>query len=283
MTYPNYEVIVVDNGSDGNDAQALKEKFGDYIQIIQNDKNYGCGEGFNTGIRCALVNSQPKYILIINNDVVVAPHFLDELVRVMEGDEQIGIAGPKIYYYDYKGRNDVIWSAGGKIRWWSLKVHWHIGENDDDLPKYQAVTSVDWITGAVLMFKSCLVEKVGLLSLWYFIGLEDVEYCLKVRRQGYKVVYVPTARAWHKVAASVKRADIVFGGFSYHYHLIKQGFPFYVYLYHLLLFPALLYRWGLLYLARRGDRVTPRQFRDDLARFVSQRRRQSSRRGRSKD
>ena len=69
----------------------------------------------------------------MNNDVVVAPDFLDELVIVAEGDEQIGIVGPKIYYYDYKGRNNVILDAGGEIRKWSLKVHRRIGENDDDL------------------------------------------------------------------------------------------------------------------------------------------------------
>jgi len=72
VTYPNHEVIVVDNASDGNDAQVLKEEFGDYIRLIQNDKDYGCGEGFNTGIRYALENSQPDYVLIMNNDIVVA-------------------------------------------------------------------------------------------------------------------------------------------------------------------------------------------------------------------
>lgn len=59
ITYPNYEVIVVDNGSEGNDAHVLKDRFGDYIKLIQNDKNYGCGEGYNTGIRYALSNSRP--------------------------------------------------------------------------------------------------------------------------------------------------------------------------------------------------------------------------------
>ena len=274
VTYPNYEVIVVDNNSEGNDVQVLREKFGGYIQLIQNDRNYGCGEGFNTGIRYVLVNSQPKYILIMNNDVVVDPNFLDELVRVAESDEQIGIVGPKIYYYDYKGRNDVIWSAGGKIRRWSLKIHRRIGEDDNDLPKYQIENSVDWISGAVLMLKSSLIEKVGLWNPWYFIGYEDIEYCLKARRHGFKIVYVPASRAWHKVAASLKRVQITHPNPSAYYYLIKQSFPLYVYVYHLLLLPAILLRWTFLYVIRGKDRPSLRKFLSDFASFVLQRRKQ---------
>lgn len=275
VTYPNYEVIVVDNGSEGNDAQVLKEKFGDYIRLIQNDKNYGLGKGFNIGIRYAVANSQPKYILIMNNDVVVAANFLDELVRVAEGDGQIGIVGPKIYYYDYKGRNDVIWSAGGKVRRWSVKITHQMGENDDDLPKYQNVTSVDWITGAVLMLKSCLTEKVGLLDPWYFFANVDIDYCLRVRRHGFTIVYVPTAKVWHKVGVSAKKAHITYADPSSYYYVIKQSFPLYVYIYHLLLLPALLSRWAVLYLARHRDRQALRRFLSDLVKFVLQRRKQS--------
>lgn len=271
VTYPDYEVIVVDNNSDGNDAQVLKDKFGDYIHLIENDKNYGFGEGFNTGIRYVLAGSPPEYILIINNDVVVAPDFLDELMKVAESDEQIGILGPKIYYYDYEGRKDVIWSAGGRIRRWALKIHRQMGENDDDLPKYQAVKDVDWITGAVLMFKSSLTEKVGLLNPWYFIGHEDIEYCLKARRIGFKVFYVPTARAWHKVGVSAKKFHITYADPSAYYYLIKQCFPLYVYIYHLLLSPFLFFRWALLYLIKYRDRHTLRRFLSDFTGFILQR------------
>jgi len=271
ITYPTYEVIVVDNCSEGNDAQVLKEEFGDYIQLVQNDKNYGCGEGYNTGIRYALANSQPDYILIMNNDIVVAANFLDELVRVAEGDEQIGIVGPKIYYYDFKGRNGVVWSAGGKLRWWDPKIFRQIGGNDDS-PRYQTVTSVDWISGAVLMFKSCLAEKVGLLNPWYFFGHEDIEYCLEARKQGFRIVYVPSAKAWHKVGASAKKVHLTYVGPSTYYYFIKQNFPLFVYIYHLLLLPAFLSRWAVLYLIRYRDRHTLRRFLSDFTDFVLQRR-----------
>ena len=273
VTYPNHEVIVVDNCSEGNDAQILEEEFGDYVRVIRNEKNYGFGEGCNTGIRYVLKRSHPKYILLINNDVVVQPDFLDELVKVGEDDPQVGIVGPKIYYYDYDGRNDVIWSAGGRVRWWALRINPQIGDTDDDTAKYQATTSVDWITGAVMMFKACLTEEVGLLDARYFIGHEDIDYCLKVRKRGYKVVYVPGARAWHKVGASAKKAHISYANPSNDYYLIKQNFPSYVYVYHLLLLPLILCRWALLFLVKHRNRHTLRRFLSDFAMFVFHRHR----------
>jgi len=265
-TYPSFEVILVDNGSEGNDAQVLKETFGDYIHLIVNDRNYGTSKGFNIGM--------PDYVMIMNNDIVVAPDFLDELVKVAETDEQIGMVGPKIYYYDYKGRKDVIWSAGGRIRRWYVNIGQQMGEDDDDLPKYQSISTVDWITGALLLIKRSVTEKVGLLDPWYFFGHVDIEYSLRVRSHGFKIVYVPNAKVWHKVGASAKRAHITYANTSAHYHLIKQCFPLYLYIYHLLLLPALLFRWAVLFSIKYRDRHALRTFLSDFTNFIWQRRRQ---------
>lgn len=275
MTYPSYEVVVIDNASDGNDIEVLEEGFGDYIQTIQNDTNRGVGEGFNIGIRHVQENSKPDYILIMNNDLVVAPNYLDELVRAAESDDRIGIVGPKIYYYDYDGRKDMIWSAGGRVRWWGLKIHTQIGEGDEDLPRYQTESEVDWISGCVLMFRSSLTEKVGLLNPWYFIGHEDVEFCLKARKQGYSVVYVPAAMVWHKVGTSMKKAHISFADPSAYYYLIRSCFPLPVYIYHLSIMPVLLCRWALLYLLRYRDVQMLRRFLFDFVRFILRRGKES--------
>ncbi len=250
VTYPNFEIVVIDNASKGNDVQVLREKFGGCITLIENDKNYGCGEGYNSGIRYALKKGGSEYIMTMNNDVTLDAAFMDELVSAAESDENIGIVGPKIFYYDYNGRKDVILDAGGEIHKWSLKVHRRIGEEQDDLPQYQIQKEVDWVTGAVLLFKSQLIEKVGFWSDWYFIGYEDVEFCLKAGKQGYKVVYVPKAVAWHKVAVSLKKAGLTHPNLSNYYHLIKECFPAYLYIYHRLLLPVALCRWAVLYLIK---------------------------------
>ena len=223
ITYSNYEVIVVDNCSEGDDAAILKERFRDYIDLVLNDKNYGSSEGYNSGIRHILTNSKPKpdYIIIMNNDMVVDSAFLNEMVKAASEDERIGIIGPKIYYYNYKGRNDVIWSAGGKIRRWLPQIHHHIGENDDDLPKYQYKTSVDWITGALFMLKYRLIEEMGLFHTGYFIGMEDTEYCLNARKRGYEIVYVPSSKVWHKVGASISKSGRSYADPSLYYYFVN--------------------------------------------------------------
>src|SRR4030042_7200987 len=116
ITYPNYRVVMVDNASEDNDVEVLTDRYGNYIHMIRNDKNYGFAEGNNIGIRYALEHSNPEYILLLNNDTVVHPTFLDKLVETASGDSRIGIAGPKVYSYDQPDR---LQSAGGKINWWT--------------------------------------------------------------------------------------------------------------------------------------------------------------------
>ena len=84
VTYPNYRVIVVDNGSAGDDVRILRERFEECAHIIANDRNYGFAEGNNIGMRYALDSFDPTYLLLLNNDTVVAPDFLDKLFKVAD-------------------------------------------------------------------------------------------------------------------------------------------------------------------------------------------------------
>jgi len=268
ITYPNYQVIVVDNGSEGEDVRVLGEKFGYYVHIIENDRNYGFAEGNNIGMRYAINSYAPDYLLLLNNDTVVAPDFLDELVKVVESDSKIGIASPKIYYYEFKSRNDVIWFAGGRIEWWRRWVYPHIGCRDNDLPQYQKITTVDWASGAAMLLKSSVVEKLSLLNSGYFFGNEDVEYCIKARKNGFNIVYVPAARVWHKIGMTRDKLGVPKGkdepdfvSLYPYYRFIRRNFSSLVYVYHLLLLPTTLFQWGLSYIVRRRDK-------DTLFRFI---------------
>jgi GT2 family glycosyltransferase len=252
VAYPDYEVVVVDNGSEGNDADALRQRFGDYIHVIENERNYGFAEGCNIGIRHSLRGSGIDYILLLNNDTTVAPDCLDELVKVAEGDPGIGIVGPKIYYYDFGGRADVIWSAGGKIRWWHPWVYDGIGTNECDAPRYNGLDSVDWVSGSAMMIKRSVLEMLSCLDPKYFFGNEDVEYCLRARKRGLKVVYVPTARVSHKVGKSRKKRGPSFADLPPYYRLLRRNFSAPVYGYHLLLLPVLLFHRAIFHMIRRS-------------------------------
>lgn len=203
ITYPNYEVVVVDNGSKGNDSQVLRENFGDYIHLIQNDRNYGYTGGNNIGIKHTLAHSQPDYLLILNNDVVVAPDFLNHLVEAIDADASIGIAGPKVYYYDFP---NYIWSAGAKInmRWGQVAC---IGMKQRDNGQYDKQQEVDYVAGCCLLIKNAIIPKVGLFDESYFCYWDETDYCVRARKAGYKVVYIPEAKIWHKSPLKVKVWD----------------------------------------------------------------------------
>jgi GT2 family glycosyltransferase len=194
ITYTNYEVLVVDNASAGDDVKVLRDRFGDYVRIIENNRNYGFAEGNNIGMRYVL-NRGTDYVLLLNNDTTVAPDFLSEMIQVGESDEEIGVLGPKIYLYD---EPNVIWEAGGRINWW-LGAIIVFGERRVDAGQYDKLAERDILSGAVLFIKAPLLGKISLLDSSFFFGYEDYDFCIRARRAGFKVVYVPRAKVWHKV------------------------------------------------------------------------------------
>ncbi len=223
ITYPNYEVIVVDNGSEGNDAQVLEEKFGDYICLIKNDRNYGNAGGANIGMRYALNNSNSEYLLLLDNDTVVDPEFLTEMVKVAEADPAIGIAGAKIYYYDepdrlqYLGGEIHLW--GGWIAWLSHRIGERIfGRKEIDRGQHDSIREVEHITFWCALIKRKSLESIGLFDERHFHGFEDIDYFIRAKEAGCKTVYIPKAKVWHKSRSANKRDGFL------QYHSLKSLF-----------------------------------------------------------
>jgi len=235
------------------------------LVLILNERNYGFAEGCNMGIRFALSVLDPDYILLLNNDTVVDKNLLREMIRLGESDERVGIMGPKIYYYDFNGRRDVILYAGGRIEPWREIVFTHVGAGEIDTGQYDLVCETEWCSGAAFLLKTKLA-KAALLNPVYQFGIEDVEYCLDARKRGYKVVYVPSAKVWHKVSVSWKkfgkriRRDI-----SRYLYFIRENFSGTVYAYHLILFFAIvLPRWTVIYWSEGGDKRVLRAFLNEM-------------------
>ena len=199
LNYATYEVVVVDNGSADSSPAVIRQRFPEVV-VIENGENLGYTGGNNVGLRYALAQGA-DYVLLLNNDTVVASDFLHLLVEAAGAGEDVGMAGPTIYYYDLP---DVIWSAGGAIDWRQGRT-WMVGLDERDSGQFGLVPrGVDFVTGCALLMKRAVLEQVGLLDERFFMYYEEIEWCVRARRSGFKSVHVPSARIWHKISPVVQ-------------------------------------------------------------------------------
>jgi len=193
------KIVIVDNGSTDDSVSILRSKF-PQIELIASPTNLKFGGGFNLGMRHAL-EAGAESIFIINNDAVIAPDGLASLLQ--QSDAEAGVVAPFIYYFDQPDR---IWSIGGKIRPWTLEVT-HEGRNMIDKGEWPPVLEQDFVTGCSMLFSRKVLEEVGLFDETFRHYYEDMDLCRRIRQAGYRILVVPQAKVWHKVAASSGGTD----------------------------------------------------------------------------
>ncbi len=212
VDYPNFETIVVDNGSrEKFFVSGLKLK----LEIIHLPENLGFAAGNNLGIKRALKNGA-DYVLLLNNDTLVSPDFLTKLIEAGESSQKIGVLGPKIYFYH---QPDKLWFAGGRVNWLYNKGEMggyaEIDQGQYDQPPIQ---QSDYITGCCLLVRKDVIDRIGLMPEEYFLYYEDTDWSLAARRAGYQCVFVPSAKIWHKGSKSAGQESD-----PYIYYHIRNG------------------------------------------------------------
>lgn len=180
------------------------------LVVIKNSENLGFSGGNNVAIKYALEN-KADYVLILNNDTYADENFLEELLKVAETDNKIGILVPKIYFapgfeyhkdrYSKNELGKVFWYGGGKIDWANVIGH-HRGVDEVDKGQYDKTQRTEIATGCCMLIKKEVFENVGLLDDKYFLYYEDSDLSMRAKSKGFKVVYVPTSIIWHKNAGS---------------------------------------------------------------------------------
>lgn len=198
INYDNYEIIIIDNASQGDDLLQLEKYKSEKVTLISAAKNLGFSGGNNLGIENAL-NKKSNYILLLNNDTIVEPDFLSIMLSKAE-ERAVGIVTPMIKYFD---KRDTIWSAGGrisKIRASGFTYGFNKNENELKSDFYCTFAS-----GCCMLIKSEVVEKVGLLDPDYFLYLEDTDYSYRVINAEYKIYYAASSIIYHKVTSSTAK------------------------------------------------------------------------------
>jgi GT2 family glycosyltransferase len=199
MDGDSFEILIIDNGSQDGSVEYLRQAF-PKIALIANARNLGFASGSNVGMRLALEQGA-DYVLLVNNDTVVKPDLLAELLAESERHPKAGLLSPKIYYADHPDR---IWWAGGTYSLWQ-GVPRHLGWKEKERGQYETARVIDWATGCVVLLRCDALLKTGLFDDKMFANAEDLDLSLRMRSVGWEVRYVPAAKLWHKEGFATRR------------------------------------------------------------------------------
>lgn len=222
VNYNNFDILIVDNASNDDSINKIKrycaenhifynrslhqnvkpqkneKKEGLKIFIIENKKNYGFAKGNNIGIKYAINNLNPYFILILNNDTIVTKTFLTELMKPAVKDE-IGICSPKILNFK---NPKLIDSTGHVISWGRIVDR---GHNKIDKNQYDDKLEIIGAKAAACLYKVEMLKSIGLFNEEYITTYEDAELSWRANKKQWKAQYVPQAIVYHKISKSIKK------------------------------------------------------------------------------
>lgn len=195
--YPDLTIIVVDNGSTDDSIVRIKSAYPDVL-LLESGSNLGFSGGNNIGIRHALGHGA-DYVWLLNNDARPAPDALYALVAKALSDSDIGAVASICYYSDEPSKVQA-W-AGSRVNLWIGYGRLCTQPHGDD-----------WfhsLNGTSMLVRRGAIEDVGLLDEGFFLYWEDTEFCLRLRRNGWRIAAAPDSRVLHKVNASTGGNKIV--------------------------------------------------------------------------
>ncbi len=224
--YPNMELYVADNGSTDDSIDFLKSwgfelfvptadnplpppapqraRMGKYI--IKLAENYGFAEGYNLALSQI---THADYFVLLNSDVEVTPDWIDPVVELMEKDPQIAAAQPKILMHSQKELFEHAGAAGGFIdRWGYPFCRGRIfSELEEDHGQYQQASEIFWATGAALFVRAPLYSALGGLDGDYFAHMEEIDFCWRLKRANYKLIYCPQSKVFHVGGGTLPKSN----------------------------------------------------------------------------
>lgn len=201
LDYPVHEVIVVDNGSTDGSVEMMETDYADRVHVIALEKNLGAPGGRNYGMQ-RVVETGVDYAFCLDNDLTIAPDAISKLIKVMDRDPKIVMAGALILHQD---RPDVIFSAGHIINWTQNLVG-TLGAGEKLHGQFTDIWDVDYVGSGAVLVSAGYIHDHGVFDESYIgYGYEDTEYGYRAKNLGLRVVCCADARVWHRPHSGVGR------------------------------------------------------------------------------
>lgn len=194
QTYTDFEILLLDDASTNDSVQQLQQHLTPHTVFLPQAANSGFAAVNNVGMRRALADGC-NWVLLLNNDTVAAPDFLETLLRETPAG---AVSCPKMLFLDPP---DEIWFAGGELDRATGKVR-HLGGHAKDGPAFAEKKQVSFITFCCVLLPRSVIEAVGFLDETLFMYCEDVDYCIRLADAGVPLWFLPDAKIWHKAGGS---------------------------------------------------------------------------------
>jgi hypothetical protein len=185
QSYEDFEVIVVDNGSQDGSCEYVEEEF-PQVRIVENEDNLGFAGGVNSGISIA----RGEQILTLNNDTVAERDFLEKLAQAVGSDGRVGMWAPKMLFLDGRiNSTGICISRSGAA--------WDRGMGEEDLGQYDVGCEVFGPSGGAALYRRAMLDEIGLFDEDFFAYMEDVDLAFRGQLAGWRCLYVPGAVVRH--------------------------------------------------------------------------------------
>jgi GT2 family glycosyltransferase len=201
MDYPNFEVVVVDNGSIDSSVAFVRDRFPS-VHVVCNEHNLGYSAGFNRGLEFARERGA-DYFLVMNNDTVIDRSALEALVETASRQDRAGFVTGKAYFQ----REPDVLQTVGKLEdaiTWSGN---HIGWGERDVGQYDALAERAFLDDVFTLVSAEMYDEIGGYDAQLFLQCEEFDWQARAKRSGWRLYYTPAAKLWHGVSMSMGGLD----------------------------------------------------------------------------
>jgi GT2 family glycosyltransferase len=201
-SYPSFRVVVIDNGSTDGTREYVESNFPE-VKLLRTDINLKYSGGFNFGLKYAFDEQRVDYVLITNNDVVADKNLISALVEIGEKYKEAGFIIGKVYFHEKpdtfqtvgKKYDSVLWNGG------------HIGHLEKDIGQFDKVEERAWCDDIYWLVRRELYEKTGGYDTEFAFQGEDFDWQVRAKQLGYKIMYTPYAKLWHKESMTIGKTS----------------------------------------------------------------------------